>query len=735
MIAMFVLLTVHTASVRASDKLQSDPCRAATALHILMDSECRADDLDGVYSRLLDTHSVLPGQSLNFGYSTGCLWILASVTPSPSVDLCWFEVGSSYINQIQVYNISKLSGIFPVADLGDNKPFKDRIIKHRNFVFPYQTSLEKQEFLFQAQSASTLSFALRIGLAQEMAEHYFNDYIIAGLFYGSMIFFAIYGLWAYVVLKKVSFLFYGAFAASIALFFCARDGIGFQFFWPENIWWQSHGVRIVALISAALGVIYARSFLHHSLFSVGWAGKLATAYWILIAIALVVVCAKPLSETHSLVIVLSSLSPVLMATLAIFSDGIKTFVGRSILLSSLVSFGGVLIYSLSVNHLILTSIYTEYAMQAASIIEFMIIASAIARHISDIRLENSRAEIEKSKAVYRSEMMENLAHDLKNPLAVFELIARSKTWEDFLTWRLDLEKAIERIHGIIANFRKDHILDPIKRSTAALNLTEIAAEAAKIANSNSVSITADHSLDDLSLFIDHVAIERALFNLIKNAVEAGAKNIHLVSFCRDNDVVLEVQDDGPGVDSVLINDLFQRGKSFGKDGGQGIGLYNVRRTAEGHDGTAEYLRINETSTFRMLLPSAVMADLSDQRSSAKTPTMLEQPKHLSVLVAVRDIGRKDALLAALANYPFKIYLKDTKEVIPSFVFTDNHEIMEKYMSIGVPIMMENGKDDPEKIARQIARRVRSQKLPRKFVEIMEAKDSVPLRGGVECEDC
>jgi hypothetical protein len=236
--------------------------------------------------------------------------------------------------------------------------------------------------------------------------------------------------------------------------------------------------------------------------------------------------------------------------------------------------------------------------------------------------------------------------------------------------------------------------------------------------------------------IDKIALERSVFNLITNAIEAGAHLVTIQSKAESNNLIVSVIDNGPGVPDSMLAKLFQRGQSFGKSGGQGIGLFNVKSIVAGHGGTIEYRRENGLSIFEMVLPGVILFEPKAVQSSlVANSDSKEQPAQSSVLISIGSMERQEQIWAALANYPFKIYLKETQENIPSFVFTDNHEIMEKYMSIGVPIMMENGKDAPEKIARQIARRVRSQQLPRKFVEIMEAKGSVPLRGGVECEDC
>ena len=121
--------------------------------------------------------------------------------------------------------------------------------------------------------------------------------------------------------------------------------------------------------------------------------------------------------------------------------------------------------------------------------------------------------------------MQNLAHDIKNPLAVFELIAATKTWEEFLDWKLEMGRAVERIHAIIAGFRKDADTTPLKIETGCIDLQAIASDAMKTLGSERLEIKSDSTTDGIALHIDRVAIERTLFNLITNAAEAGSSTI------------------------------------------------------------------------------------------------------------------------------------------------------------------------------------------------------------------
>lgn len=93
---------------------------------------------------------------------------------------------------------------------------------------------------------------------------------------------------------------------------------------------------------------------------------------------------------------------------------------------------------------------------------------------------------------------------------------------------------------------------------------------------------------------DPVKVQRAVVNLVKNAREAlelvpdrpGQIKVD-ISAASDgvrDDIVIAVEDNGPGLAPEIEQRLFQSFASFGKAGGTGLGLALVKRIAEDHRG-------------------------------------------------------------------------------------------------------------------------------------------------------
>jgi two-component system, NtrC family, nitrogen regulation sensor histidine kinase NtrY len=106
--------------------------------------------------------------------------------------------------------------------------------------------------------------------------------------------------------------------------------------------------------------------------------------------------------------------------------------------------------------------------------------------------------------------------------------------------------------------------------------------------SNNIKITASVYPEDIAITADYAQVEQILINLIKNATEAlsNKKNgtIHLKAFCTDDGTIIQVEDNGNGISSDIIEDIFVPFYTT-KENGSGIGLSLSKQIMQNHDGT------------------------------------------------------------------------------------------------------------------------------------------------------
>lgn len=193
--------------------------------------------------------------------------------------------------------------------------------------------------------------------------------------------------------------------------------------------------------------------------------------------------------------------------------------------------------------------------------------------------------------------MASVSHSLKNLLLV---LGGGSSLVDAALKRGDLESAREAM-GILKNgvHRTENlVLDLLsysksrEPSLAPTNVRELADELAqsfsraRANNTRTLTVEVDVSRD--SYMLDGNALERALLNLLINAIEATPEKGAVLFRIRESDgeLAFSVSDNGSGVEPEKIESIFTPFFSTKGSKGTGLGLSTVRKFAEENDGDA-----------------------------------------------------------------------------------------------------------------------------------------------------
>ena len=105
---------------------------------------------------------------------------------------------------------------------------------------------------------------------------------------------------------------------------------------------------------------------------------------------------------------------------------------------------------------------------------------------------------------------------------------------------------------------------------------------------DNIKINSDVNPENMVLEADYAQVELVLINLIKNAFEALSDNnkgtIQLRAFYADGSAIIQVEDDGSGISSDIIEDIFIPFYTT-KKSGSGIGLSLSKQIMQNHEGT------------------------------------------------------------------------------------------------------------------------------------------------------
>lgn len=187
----------------------------------------------------------------------------------------------------------------------------------------------------------------------------------------------------------------------------------------------------------------------------------------------------------------------------------------------------------------------------------------------------NKDKIEKDKSL--SVILENIEHASSYVTGLLRKIARQEELEpEIINVKQDLEYLMPIIR---ANYR----IDKIK---ILYDLEE-----------------------DIHVYLGKGEIELILFNIIRNASEVlknSAKNkrriIQISGKKKDHDIVIDIMDNGGGINNDYIDQIFDL--QFSVSGSTGLGLYLCRMLVQKNRGNLEYIPIQGGSCFRITLPNA-----------------------------------------------------------------------------------------------------------------------------------
>jgi signal transduction histidine kinase len=121
--------------------------------------------------------------------------------------------------------------------------------------------------------------------------------------------------------------------------------------------------------------------------------------------------------------------------------------------------------------------------------------------------------------------------------------------------------------------------------------------------------------------LDSYMLERVLDNLVRNAAAAisSSGTITIRSELDHDTLVLEVEDDGPGIPADRLEEIFEPFVSFGKKEGTGLGLAIARNVVRQHGGTI-HVTSDRGARFTLRLPRGGRAETATADATARGST-------------------------------------------------------------------------------------------------------------------
>jgi C4-dicarboxylate-specific signal transduction histidine kinase len=250
-------------------------------------------------------------------------------------------------------------------------------------------------------------------------------------------------------------------------------------------------------------------------------------------------------------------------------------------------------YSLRVDH----KSNDEIGRLAAGFNDMLAELSAARERESADQLELARA----SRLTTMGAMTASIAHEINQPLAAIAANANAG-----LRWLARSSPDLEEVHAALKRINTDaHRAGEIIQSVRSIfkkapqqgtlvDVNTLIQEVLALVHgdlmSHQVAAKTDLDRDVLPVQADRVQLQQVVLNLITNAIEAmnsveGRPRLLTVSTRphERDDVLIRVQDSGPGIDPGGLERIFDAFFST-KSSGMGMGLFICRSIAEAHGG-------------------------------------------------------------------------------------------------------------------------------------------------------
>lgn len=219
--------------------------------------------------------------------------------------------------------------------------------------------------------------------------------------------------------------------------------------------------------------------------------------------------------------------------------------------------------------------------------------------LNRLTAQKLQAELALNKEI--STMSRQVAHDIRGPLTALTTLSQ-------LSHEMTEEKkelltlAVSRIRGIA-----DDLLNKGKEKTQ----TAAVAQAKEGASSSAPVPTVSSEISGISekllkeykfshpkisfewhnhvtaqkvvVALPEIKLQRIIANILNNSIEAAPESegqINLSLLERDDRWLLQIMDNGCGIPEEILPQLMAEGKSYGKENGNGLGLFDARKTLQ-----------------------------------------------------------------------------------------------------------------------------------------------------------
>jgi len=354
------------------------------------------------------------GENPSYGFTTDSVWVRFTLNnDGPEGIEFLLRQEHALIDDLKFYHTLDGS-IIDSFETGDLKPFSQRPINHRCFVFPLKIPPQtKSTYYLRYQSQGPVNIHLSLLTPKEFKHQEDIEYNSLMFFHGIFAVMIIYHLFVLVFIRRLEYFYYVGMTFSMLIFMMTQTGTAYQYLWPNMPWFANQAV----ILSLGLLVIFILCFTAKFLDAEAQGKKVYTVFRILKLLVIVLLIASfffPYNSIISKLAVIGVIVEIMMIYTAIKFSLLRLRKAYFFSAAFVLFILGAILFTLKSLGLIQEGFVSSWSLYLGSTALVVMLSIALADNINNLRKQMQSLSVNlEEKVRERTRTLETLARRLE----------------------------------------------------------------------------------------------------------------------------------------------------------------------------------------------------------------------------------------------------------------------------------------------------------------------------------